>query len=197
MKKILSLMLIIATVFTSLTVLSSCGKDELFYYGVVEKERNLLLVNIPNIGRCEIPEAKKITTEVNGKRKKISALEVGDLIRLNFGKIDDVSVLERYPAAFSENCKEITVCAKGIEVEYEYSGTTPVCYLTQSVPASLAGARIGDYIGFFEGGNLYCTAEVYMTLPDGKLVLRVELFDGISEFLSKYSSCEQRIINMY
>lgn len=198
MKKLLFLTLVIAVFAGSLT---SCGGEDLVYYGVVEfsKEHNILLVNIPNVGLCEMPTSDKISSELDGASR--SVLEDGDLIRLNFGEVDDVAIMESYPARFAAECEEITICAEGIDVQFEYMGTTPVCYLTEKTPSGITNARIGDYIAFYEGGesieNVYCYGEVYMTLPDGRIRLKLELVNGISEFLSKYPRAfEQKIVEI-
>ena len=200
MKKILFLTLVIA-VFTG--ALTSCGGEDLVYYGVVEhkSDYNIIGVNIPNVGFCEIPEAKKLNADINGRLSNISALEAGDLIKINFGKVSEVAVMECYPARFAASAEEITVYAKNIEVKFEYSGTTPTCKLTQPTPKGLEGAMLGDYVAFYEGGedidNVYCYGLVEDSPRDGKITLKLELVNGISEFLSKYPvSFNQKLVNI-
>lgn len=198
MKKLVLLTLIIAVFAGALT---SCGGEDTVYYGVAEfsKEHNGIFVNIPNVGLCEIPESGKISSELDGVSR--STVRAGDLIRMNFGKNEDVALMESYPARFSAECEEITICAVDIDVEFEYMGTTPVCYLTEKTPAGISNAVIGDFIAFYEGGDtiddVYCYGEVYMTFNDGRIVIKLELVNGISEFLSKYPrSFEQKIVEM-
>lgn len=198
MKKLIFLTLIISIFAGSLV---SCTGDEgLVYYGVAEfkKDYNILLVNIPSVGLCEIPSAKKISSDLDGESRDV--IEDGDLIKINFGDVDDVAIMEMYPARFSTVAEEIVITAEDIGVSFEYVGTTPVCYLTQPTPSSLSAANIGDYIAFCEGGrgldNVYCYGEVYMTLTDGKMVVKLELVNGIPEFLSKYPMLEQQIVKV-
>ena len=198
MKKLIFLTLVLA--IFSCSLISCSGGEGLVYYGVAEfsKEHNMLLVNIPSVGLCEMPTAKKVRSDLDGESR--SVIEDGDLIKIDFGNVDDVAIMEMYPARFSAVAEEITVCAEEISVTFEYLGTTPVCYLTQPTPNSLSGANIGDYIAFCEGGsgldNVYCYGEVYMTLTNGKMVVKLELVNGISEFLSKYPMLEQQIVKV-
>ena len=198
MKKLIFLTLIISIFAGSLI---SCSGDEgLVYYGVAEfsKEHNMLLVNIPSVGRCEIPAAKKISSELDGASR--AEIEDGDLIKINFGKVDDVAIMEMYPARFSAVAEEIVITAEDIGVSFEYVGTTPVCYLTEPSTPEISGANIGDYVAFCEGGrgldNVYCYGEVYMKLNNGKIVVKLELVNGIHEFLSKYPMLEQKIVKI-
>lgn len=199
MKKLLFLTIIIAVLTGALV---SCdGGDDVLCYGVVEQEGNILLVNIPNVGLCEIPEAEKIVSDLDGNNR--SVIESGDLIEINFGRGAGVDIMEIYPARFAAAAEKITIRAEDIEVEYEYNGTIPVCYLTQPTPTSISNAVIGDFIAFSEGegdsaDDVYCYGEVYMTLPGGKMVVKLELVNGISDFLSKYPSAfKQSIVEAF
>lgn len=195
MKKALFLTLVIAVFMGSLT---SCGGDDLVYYGVAtfSKEHNGLFVNIPSVGLCEIPTAKKISSELDGESR--DSVKAGDLIRINFGDIKDVAIMECYPARFAKEAEEITVYANNIELASEQFGTSTIYYFTQPLSCSAPDAMMGDLVAFLEEGDrleeAYCYGEVYM-INNGKMTLKLELINGITEFLAKYPSAfEQKTV---
>lgn len=195
MKRLLLFTLIIAIFIGSLT---SCGGDDLVYHGVVklDPQSGIVGVDIPNVGFCEIPKAKNISSELDGESR--DSVVAGDLISINFGKVEDVAIMECYPARFAAEAVEITVRATEIDLTSELFGTTTIYYLTQPASATAKGANLGDLIAFLEEGDsvedAYCYGEVYM-INNGKVTLKLELLNGISEFLSKYPSAfEQRVV---
>ena len=197
MKKILILILIIATIIPTAT---SCGKEDMLYYGVVEYsvEANGVFVNIPEIGLCEIPSAKVITTENSVASR--AEVKKGDVIRLNFGKVDGVEIMECYPARFASECEEISVVAEGVSIVYpEYNRS--VIELTQPISQSLSGARTDDLVAFYIGEgeeieDAYCYGTV-LPSRQGEITMRIELLYGVGDFLSKYpSEFNQKIVDL-
>jgi hypothetical protein len=189
-KRLLSLLLIISLVSLCL---ASCGGGEAVYYGAVMQydKSGALAVNIPSIGVCEIPSAKKTVSEFDGKKNNAYTLEAGDLVKITFKGADELAVMESYPARFNAEAEEILAYEKGIGLEYEiYPGRNPVCRLTCPIESMPAGANPSDLIAFCYGGNTdltsaYCYGIVY-TMHDGKITLEIELANGIEDFLSKY-----------
>lgn len=85
------------------------------FYGVVQYEdaegADLpLIVYVPRIGEVEIPEAEEIGPYIE---TDFDGLEAGDLVRITFPPKEEISVMETYPARFSEKAESIEVMGRG------------------------------------------------------------------------------------
>lgn len=89
------------------------NQEGVVFYGIVENldmnGSRRQVVNIPGRGQTEVPETEKITSRT--LTEDFEELENGDLIKLVFP--EDVSIMETWPAQFSEPADHIEVIARG------------------------------------------------------------------------------------
>lgn len=108
--------IILAVMFISNPEKETENSDrENVFYGIVdyldaEGENLPVVVRIPRMGDVEIPEAEEILPYIE---IDFHGLEIGDLIRISFSKNVEVSVMETYPAMFSEKAEKIEVMGRG------------------------------------------------------------------------------------
>lgn len=105
------------TSFLLLIAIVSCDKSEIdfkTYYGVVgyidlgEDNQSVLSVNIPEIGWVALPNIE-IDACKEGTHIDDYEVQVGDILKIYFEDVNDVSILESFPGQFSIDPTSIDV----------------------------------------------------------------------------------------
>lgn len=177
--------LIIAAVIASITLAiqflaypadeANSVNEENAFYGVVtyadtEGENSPMVVRIPRFGDVDIPEADSVEPYIE---IDFNGLEVGDLIRITFPKGEEISVMETYPAQFSQKAEKIEVMGRGPFALQLMEGNR----YRFTVPLGMApDAQVGDLL------NIYCTGtDGNSQAQDKELLSSVEILEVVPE----------------
>lgn len=201
MKKVLSISLILITIFLCLV---GCDAGDKYaqeqFYGVVKflEESNQMVVYIPKLGDVVIPATDGICSCFDGhdpSNARTYKLKEGDLVKINFKyekSWDDnsVKILETYPAQFDRKAELIEVLKEDISF-----GKTDAGYEI-SFPSTIEteDAKIGDTLYFIQCGGvngrdykkLYATGEI-TAKSYGIITVALTIPEGEAEFLDHYN----------
>jgi beta-lactamase regulating signal transducer with metallopeptidase domain len=159
------------------------GSPEQVFYGIVtyadaEGDPLPVVVRIPRFGDVDIPEADSVEPYIE---IDFDGLEIGDLIRITFPKGEEISVMETYPARFSQKAEKIEVMSRGLFALQPAKGNR----YRFTVPLGMAPeAQAGDLL------NIYRQEEV----KDGQL-REVEFLHAV-EILEVVPENSQIWVNM-
>lgn len=186
--------------FLSILFSSSCSpsysfeEQSTYYVGIVrfEEFHENLVVDIPSIGLCTIPNTKKIYYLDDDTQ-----LQAGDLIKIKFNEDEsNMAIAESYPAQFIGIAEYISVTSKNLAVERTEQG-----FLFSQPTANTANETVVDELYYFieTGGyngqmyiQLFCTAVIVeISETTTKMKLQFEGEDSLAKFLSYYPSLEQ------
>lgn len=178
--------LIIAAVIASITLAiqflaypaneANSGNEENAFYGVVtyadaEGENSPMVVRIPRFGDVDIPEADSVEPYIE---IDFNGLEVGDLIRITFPKGEEISVMETYPAQFSQKAEKIEVMGRGPFALQLMEGNR----YRFTVPLGMApDAQAGDLLNIYRPGT-----DGNGQAQDKELLSSVEILEVVPEY---------------
>ena len=177
--------LIIAAVIASITLAiqflaypadeANSDNEENAFYGVItyadtEGENPPMVVRIPRFGDVDIPEADSVEPYIE---IDFNGLEIGDLIRITFPKGEEISVMETYPAQFSQKAEKIEVMGRGPFALQLMEGNR----YRFTVPLGMApDAQAGDLLNIYHPGT-----DGNGQAQDKELLSSVEILEVVPE----------------
>lgn len=110
-----------------------------WFYGVAEyvdfDEDGVedLVLNIPSLGYTEISKDVFVNNFSDRVQNENYEIQEGDLIRLWFQKVTDVSIIESYPVKFQKEPDSVQVCKHNVDLENTEDGWLLSIQLTDEI----------------------------------------------------------------
>lgn len=172
---------------------SAAGENT--FYGIVAYEDSHgetlpLVVRIPRFGDVEIPEADSIEPYIE---IDFNGLEAGDLIRITFPKGEEISVMETYPAQFSQKAEKIEIMGRGPFAlqpaeENRYRFTVPLGMAPDARPGDVLNIyrQTEDKNGQVQNEEFLNSVEVLEVIPETYQIWVNMSPEEVEGFLSEF-----------